>query len=62
MKRWEYLVLERGGEDIEPELDRFGKEGWELVATLPWNEIHDPRMILKRPLPATRKPSRKAGE
>ena len=39
MKRWEYLVQERAGNDpmLDKTLTYYGADGWELVTVLPYD-------------------------
>ena len=60
MTVWEYDVLQGfslGGEAtlemLNDELDRLGKEGWELVTTIPCKingEPGEPFIVFKRPM------------
>lgn len=45
--KWEYLILTEDSSDqdgTQNKLDKFGEEGWELVA------VSDPWLYLKKPV------------
>ncbi len=45
MQRWEYKVFVESGDRAVAELNRLGREGWELVAVIETQVFY-----LKRPL------------
>lgn len=54
MQKWEYGVepfnKSQYAEDINAELDDYGKDGWEAVGVLPGQGDGDFRVMFKRPL------------
>ncbi len=46
MPKWEYTVKESYQVPLEAHLNEMGKEGWELVTTMPY--LNSIRLIFKR--------------
>ena len=42
--KWLYCVIDTGNEDLEKNLERFGRPDWELVQIFPVNEVTAIRM------------------
>jgi hypothetical protein len=51
MKKWEYCyALVDTSTDVVGEINQLGKEGWEVCAYEPQNDIHNGCFFLKREL------------
>jgi hypothetical protein len=57
LPQWEYRVEDFGGfvnktkkEDVQAKLNSWGEEGWEIVASVTFDNSNSMRVIAKRPL------------